>query len=340
MIRPSRRSAARDAGGTAGRRTGGAARAARRIRRDPMLRSTFIHLGGIGPSREKALWARGVRSWDELRRAAEVGESGEVREDVRRIAAGVWKAAAGARRDGALKIPNARRERLLEELRASEAALDAGDAAFFADRLPMRERYRLARDFEGRICFLDVETDSVAAGRPPAVTVAGIYDGASARVFVRGADLDDLPEVLAAYPVLCTFNGASFDIPCLEAEFGRGFYGGAHIDLRPVLAAAGLRGGLKAVEERVGILRPPAVRGLNGFDAVGLWHEASAGSEAALKLLARYNLADTVALNALLRLACNLRISADGLPFRRFDRMDDPAAEAAVEDAVRAMPRT
>ncbi|MCX7805091.1 MAG: ribonuclease H-like domain-containing protein [Planctomycetota bacterium] len=322
-----------------------------------MLRSTFIHLNGVGPSREKALWKRGVFSWDGLRRLIESGEFAKGRRDIRKgsngaITAGTEKGAPDretgekavgeretiGRRDGIRKPPGARPEELLEELRASEAAIETGDAAFFADRLPMRERYRLARDFEGRICFLDIETGPVG-GDISGITVAGIYDGRRARVLIRGADLGELPDALSTYPAVCTFNGASFDMPCLAAEFGRGFYRGAHIDLRPILASAGLRGGLKAIEARLGLSRPPGVRGLDGFDAVRLWVEASGGSAEAFELLARYNMADTVVLHTLLRLACNLRIAAGDLPFRRFDGADDPDAWPAAEDALRSMPR-
>jgi uncharacterized protein YprB with RNaseH-like and TPR domain len=62
-----------------------------------------------------------------------------------------------------------------------------------------------------------------------------------------------------------------------------------------------LKGGLKRMEERFGIVR--ATRGMNGWDALQLWarHE-TAGDQDALRLLLEYNREDVMNLVQLERI--------------------------------------
>jgi uncharacterized protein YprB with RNaseH-like and TPR domain len=62
----------------------------------------------------------------------------------------------------------------------------------------------------------------------------------------------------------------------------------------------GLAGGLKRIEERLGIGDRTGVEGIHGLDAVRLWQEYRRGSRSALDRLVRYNRADTVNLEPLL----------------------------------------
>jgi uncharacterized protein YprB with RNaseH-like and TPR domain len=64
----------------------------------------------------------------------------------------------------------------------------------------------------------------------------------------------------------------------------------------------GLRGGLKSIEEQLGLIRDPAVQGLNGFDAVLLWKNYQWGDESALERLILYNTMDIVQLKPLMEL--------------------------------------
>jgi uncharacterized protein YprB with RNaseH-like and TPR domain len=54
-----------------------------------------------------------------------------------------------------------------------------------------------------------------------------------------------------------------------------------------------MQGGLKHIEREVQIARETDVVGLDGWEAVRLWHQWCAGDEAARDLLLRYNAADT-----------------------------------------------
>ena len=276
-----------------------------------MLTRTFLHLPGVGACRERAMWDAGTLSWDDALNRRDLFDQGP---------------------------PPA----LEEGLALSRQKLAEQDARWFASRLGPHA-WRLAADFDdGRIAYLDIETDGSPADcdspdghGPGGLTVASVWDGLDARVFVRGRNLDQLPACLARYPALCTFNGKIFDLPYLEHRFGRGFYRGAHLDLRPITRAVGLRGGLKKIEQQLCIGRPREIRHYSGWDAVKLWSCYKRGRRDALGPLARYNLADAVNLQTVLRAAYNRAVSAQDLPFRRFEQLAEEGVNQAVESAVR-----
>ncbi|MGI0130592.1 MAG: ribonuclease H-like domain-containing protein [Thermoplasmata archaeon] len=263
-----------------------------------MLRATFLHLAGIGPVTEARLWRAGVRDWSEL--AAGVGRLG--------------LSASGARR-------------LAAELAASERALGERDAAWFGRRLPDREHWRMHSEFRDRTAFLDIETTGLSP-YGGIVTVVTVHGGGATRTFVAGESLEELPAYLRRFPVLVTFNGSRFDVPFLEACFPQLVPPPVHIDLRFVLYRLGHAGGLKRIEERLGIGGREGVEGVNGLDAVRLWQEYRRGSAAALDKLVRYNRADTVNLEPLLAWA------ATALERRRLPpapvRLDDPLGDVAA----------
>jgi len=281
-----------------------------------MLTRTFLHIPGIGPHRERRIWNDGILSWDDMLADRDLFDDG----------------------------PPPLLER---ELTVSRQKLAEGDARWFEERLGHANAWRMAADFDdGRIACLDIETDGAAATDLPAgedapggTTVCAVWDGIRARVFLRNRDLHELPHYLAQYKVLCTFNGRAFDIPYLEARFGAGFYRGAHLDLRPITRAVGLTGGLKKIEKQVGIKRPAAIRHYTGYDAVKLWGAFRRGRMDALEPLARYNLADAVNLQSLLRVAYNWAVAHGELPFRRFDRLQPEDAQEATEKAVKELMR-
>jgi len=238
-----------------------------------VLRATFLHLAGIGPATEAYLWRAGVRDWSEL-----------------------------ARRRAILGLRGPAEARLERELAASERALADGDAAWFGHRLPDREHWRLHPSFRDRTAFLDIETTGLSpyAG---IVTVVTVHGGGATRTFVAGDNLEELPAYLGRFPILVTFNGSRFDVPFLEACFPQFVPPPVHIDLRFVLYRLGHAGGLKRIEERLGIGDRTGVEGVSGLDAVRLWQEYRRGSAPALEKLVRYNRADTVNLEPLLALA-------------------------------------
>jgi hypothetical protein len=242
-----------------------------------MLRHTFIHLPGVGIHRERTLWKQGILDWD---RFLEAVEDGALRQ-------GIYASAAPL-------------------VRQSLDAVAAGDTGFFHDRLPSRETWRLYPDFADQALFLDIETTGLSPHYDQ-VTLIGALGGGKLTLFVNGINLDQFPAYVAQFPLLVTFNGSQFDVPFLRARFPKARLDQAHIDLRFALASLGYRGGLKVVEQSMGLRRDPAIRGVDGFEAVRLWHCYWRGDRQALRKLILYNLTDVVNLVELVETTVRLK---------------------------------
>jgi uncharacterized protein len=235
-----------------------------------MLRHTFQHIPGLGERRERALWRRGIHTWDDL--------------------------LAAPQRSG-LPATLLRDAQAVIEL--SEEALRQGNIYFFAQLLPVREHWRLYGDFHELTAYLDIETGPLGNGRQ-GITVVGLFDGREFRSFVRGDNLHTLEYYLRRYDLLVTFNGKTFDLPLIERELGIPIHQ-AQIDMRVFLHRLGYHGGLKRIERQWGILREDDIAGLTGFDAVLLWARHRRGDPEALGRLLAYNRADVVNLEVLLK---------------------------------------
>jgi uncharacterized protein YprB with RNaseH-like and TPR domain len=234
-----------------------------------MLTNTFVHLQGIGYATEARLWQRGAMDWTHfLQRREELGLS-----------------------RGKLQL-------WTSEIEESVARLQAVDHAYFAARLASRDQWRAWPQFAQRAAFLDIET--TGASTFDAVTVIGLYDGREMRQFVRGRNLGDFPAAVSRCALLVTFFGTGFDLPVLRRTFPQVPFDQIHVDLCFLLKRLGYRGGLKRVEEQLGLRRSERTRGLSGWDAVRLWHEYRRGSWEALSLLLRYNEEDVLHMKPLL----------------------------------------
>ena len=242
-----------------------------------MLQHTFIHLPGVGAHRERALWKQGILDWD---RFLEAAGSGLLRQRIY--------------------------ESAVPLVRQSLDAAAAGDLGFFRGHLPSREMWRLYPDFSDRALFLDIETTGLDSEHHQ-VTMIGASGGGKLALFIRGINLQQFPAYVAQFPLLVTFNGSQFDVPFLRAHFPEARLDQAHIDLRFVLHSLGYRGGLKTIERDLGITRDAAIQGMDGFEAVGLWHRYRRGDRAALLKLALYNLTDVVNLAELVQIAVRLK---------------------------------
>lgn len=238
-----------------------------------MLRSTFLHLPGIGSATEVQLWRAGVRDWAELRHLADLPG-----------------------------VPSDRRAAIERMLDQSEEALRQRNAEWFARRLPFAERWRLFPEFRELTAFLDIETTALSP-QEGIVTVVGVHGGGATRAFIAYDDLEELPAYLQKYHLIVTFNGALFDLPFLEARFPYIRFPPAHIDLRFLLRRLGITGGLKRIEQELGLGNRAGVEGIAGPDAVRLWEEARRGVPGSLEKLVDYNRADTVNLEPLLDFA-------------------------------------
>ncbi len=237
-----------------------------------MLERTFIHIPGIGKRTEQELWSAGCHSWSDL--------------------------AKGLDR---FSVGSAAREDVVTHLEASQRSLEEGWHQYFARRLGQTEAWRAWPEFRKSCVYLDIETDGGNSGE--AVTTVGLYDGTDFACLIRGEDLGNFPDIISQYSMIVTFFGTGFDLPVLQKRFPTMRLDQIHLDLCPALKKVGLRGGLKVIEQRVGIVRSPETAGLTGRDAIGLWRRFERGSDAALDTLIAYNREDVVNLERLTALA-------------------------------------
>jgi uncharacterized protein len=229
---------------------------------------------GIGPWRERDLWSRGLLDWEAFRATPQRSE-----------------------------LPARQAESLAVRIGEAEDALANRDLGRLAALLPSREHWRLYPTFLDEAVFLDIETDGAVNGRP---TVVSLFDRRGLHVFVQGRNLEALPEELQHSRLWVTFNGRCFDVPVLRRHFRDLPKPVVHLDLRFFCRRVGLRGGLKAIEQMVGIARPPHLRGVGGWDAVLLWRTWTSNDElGALRFLVEYNLYDAFQLRALADAAYN-----------------------------------
>jgi uncharacterized protein len=243
-----------------------------------MLKNTFLHLPGIGEKKERALWARGISSWEGFRRSV----------------------------PPVLPFAGKREHELKARIDQSILHLEQDDPAHFAERLPPRYFWRLFPEFRKGLAYLDIETTGLGSWSDH-ITSAAVYDGNTVATYVYGDNLDSLPARLASFKVLVTYNGSCFDIPFIERFFGIKL-GLVHIDLRYLLRGLGYRGGLKGCEKQLGIDRA-GLDGVDGYFAVLLWQEYQrTGNRRALDTLLSYNVADTVNLETLAVLAYNMKL--------------------------------
>ena len=239
----------------------------------PLLRS-FLHLPRIGIRTERRLWREGIRTWDDL-------------EEARRLPPDLF---------GQRSSP------LLDAIDASRKALDAGDAAFFAERLPPREHYRVATSFPKQTVFLDLETTGLSLYYDT-ITLIGCAREDRFACYVMGTADDrynDATELIEEAKCIVTFNGTVFDLKFLAKCFPDLRLPAAHVDLRYLVRRASLSGGQKEVEKALGLERPSRVQDVDGAHAVLLWYEYVSGSVEAGRRLVRYNHADVEGMKPIL----------------------------------------
>jgi uncharacterized protein YprB with RNaseH-like and TPR domain len=247
-----------------------------------LITCSFRHIAGIGPMRERQLWQSGIRSWDDV-------PPGDV---------------LSPRLD----------DKLREGVARSREALARGDLDFFARSLAQTEHWRLLPQLLPDAGFLDIEAADER------VTVIGVLDAQGIRSFV-GSDgccgereLAAFRERAARWKCVVTFNGAVFDLPVLRRVLPGWLPPLAHVDLKQVFQRLHEKGGLKALEPRVGFERPPHLARLTGSDAVALWRAQRDGDPSALRRLVEYNLYDVFILKPLAELGYNRLLKRTGMP--------------------------
>ncbi|WP_017327633.1 ribonuclease H-like domain-containing protein [Synechococcus sp. PCC 7336] len=230
-----------------------------------MLQSTFQHLKGIGPKKERQLWSCGIQSWDDFLNKQSL--------QLTLFA-----------KDACEEIKNT-------ILRASQKAIEEENSDFFFNRLNKKEHYRIPLSFPKRTIFLDIETTGLSRYYDT-ITIVGWSIGNEYRVYVKGDSERELLRALSCAKVIVTFNGSIFDLPFLRKEFPQIEIPKSHVDLRFFAKRVGLSGGQKAIETKIGLIRHESLQELNGEVAPLLWHRYRKGDLDALKTLILYNHAD------------------------------------------------
>lgn len=234
-----------------------------------MLEQSFIHIPRVSAGLERRIWAHGISCWSDFQ---------------------------SKHRTLDLSLP--KKQRILSVLDESKQRLESDDAIYFKHALPRKEHWRMYRTFKDQAAFLDIETTGL--GFDQDITMIGLYHGDEIKTFILGDNLDTFPDAIRKHKMLITYNGTCFDLPFIQAKFPDLELDQAHIDLRFVLRRIGLSGGLKRIEDQVGIARSEETEGLSGWDAVRLWREYQRGREESLDLLIQYNNEDVMNLKTLI----------------------------------------
>jgi len=228
------------------------------------VEKSFIGVDGVGEKTERSIWEQGVTHWDEF----ELGVVGGKRGD-----------------------------RIEQFIREGRSYLDSADVAYFDRQFPSGEQWRLYETFSDRACFFDIETTGLDEHRNQVTTVS-LHQAGETETLVAGDDLTagNLRAAFADADLLVTFNGKRFDVPFIEANFDIDLQR-PHLDLMYTCKKIGLSGGLKQVEQDIGIERDRP--DISGRDAVRLWREHERGQDGSLETLISYNREDTVNLQTL-----------------------------------------
>ena len=236
-----------------------------------ILQRTFVHAPGVGQKTERALWEDGVTSWSKFLTCP-----------------------------SALPKSLRLRPQTLRVIEQSARALDEGDVGFFSETLPRQEWWRLYPNLESKVVFLDIETTGLSHYYDD-VTMVGLYDGKRVETLIAGHNLNRLPEFLAPYDIVITFNGTLFDLPFLKIKLPSLRMPPVHLDLRYLLKRLGYSGGLKEIERTLGIRRSKEAQSVNGYIATVLWSRYIRGNISALEQLVQYNVADVINLRSLMQ---------------------------------------
>ena len=151
--------------------------------------------------------------------------------------------------------------------------------------------------------YLDIETTGLSKYLDD-VTVIGVYlvNACEERMIqLVGGDVTDenLLNALEDVGTIYTYNGSRFDLPFIDSrvrvDISASYH---HHDLMYDCWRRNLYGGLKAVEQQLGIGRE--LQGVDGFQAVMLWWRyINDGDKDALRTLLKYNEEDVKNLKTL-----------------------------------------
>src|SRR5262245_16608264 len=122
-----------------------------------MIERTFQLTSGVGPWRERDLWARGVTTWDEFPPPGTVTMSVRLDEEARR------------------------------RIELAKQALANSDLEALARMIPVREHWRLYERFSADAVFFDIEC--YGGGERDEPTVVSLFDADGLSLFIADRNL-------------------------------------------------------------------------------------------------------------------------------------------------------
>ncbi|MHC4131939.1 MAG: ribonuclease H-like domain-containing protein [Planctomycetota bacterium] len=157
-----------------------------------------------------------------------------------------------------------------------------------------------------RRAYIDIETTGLSR-RFAELTVVGVAIEEGTRCHViqlieKQLNERKLYRALKGVDELYSYNGSRFDLPFIKAKLGVDLKERfKHTDLMYDCWRQGLKGGLKAVEKKLGIKRQ--LQGVDGWMAVKLWYDyVNNHNKESLVTLLEYNKEDVVNLRVLRRI--------------------------------------
>lgn len=206
-----------------------------------MLNETFIHCRGIGEKTAARLKESGYLTWADVLEHAE-----------------------------SLPLGVRLKNDIVSDINRSEKALQKNNIEFFTKQIPTKEQWRILFHYWQEATFLDIETSGFSYYES-SITAISVYHKDELYIFNKGINLRSVLSLLRESKLLITFSGSCFDLPRIIEAFRLRKFPCPHVDLRWQCQQIGWTGGLKQIEKKLGILRPPELSGLNGLDAIELW---------------------------------------------------------------------
>jgi uncharacterized protein len=164
-------------------------------------------------------------------------------------------------------------------------------------KVPLNKHWMFYEYYKDVALFLDIEVSGVK--KEDYVFLIALYDGIDTKIMIKGINLDlrRLKTFVKNYPLIISFNGSVHDMPFLKKRYPDLFSDKIHIDLRFLANKAGLSGGLKEIERKLGIPRSKIQSTYRSGDIKRLWRMFKAGGDDYyLKLLLEYAEDDVISL--------------------------------------------
>jgi len=240
-----------------------------------MIKNTFFIFKGISKEKEKELWNKGIRTWEDF-----------------------------LKKDKIQGISKEKKQNYDLQIKKAIIKLEYEEHDYFIKLIPIKLHYRYYPIIKDELIYIDIE--SYGHTKSNEITIIGIGNGEYTRI-IRGDNTDssELKRILSKAKGIVTYNGRSYDIPILKKRYRISFENKFIIDLKHLMQELEYKGGLKKIEEELGIKRQLSHKIMNG-DPINLWKAYKATEDNHfIELLAEYVEADVNSLPTIIEYAYN-----------------------------------